>query len=131
MGEGVQLVGGDLNAALARAVVGAYRTQVGRGPTKARAFFRGEVVVVVLQSTLTHAESTLVRAGEGASVTESRSLLQAGMRDQLVASVESLTGRQVVAFLSSNDIEADYSSELFVLDGHVPSASAEDQPPPL
>jgi uncharacterized protein YbcI len=128
MADGGELVSGDLNAALARAVVGAYRNQVGRGPTKARAFFRGDVVVVVLQSTLTRAESTLVGAGEGESVTESRLLLQASMGQELVATVEQLTGRRVVAFMSGNDVDADFASELFVLDGHVRAAPADGQP---
>lgn len=36
---GKPLLGGELNADVARAVVGIYRDVAGRGPTRARAFF--------------------------------------------------------------------------------------------
>src|SRR5947208_780782 len=54
----------ELNAAIARAVVGIYRDCVGRGPTRAEAFFRHNVVVVLLQGVMTTAERA-VAASEG------------------------------------------------------------------
>jgi uncharacterized protein YbcI len=39
------------------------------------------------------------------------------MRDALTASVEKLTGRNVVAFLSDNHLDPEMAVEIFVLDG--------------
>ena len=39
------------------------------------------------------------------------------MRDDLVAGVETLTGRRVVSFLSDHDPVTDHAAEIFVLDG--------------
>ena len=53
-------VGGELNAAVARAAVRVHRWHAGRGPTKARAFFRHDVVVAVLEDALTVTERSLI-----------------------------------------------------------------------
>jgi uncharacterized protein YbcI len=46
------------------------------------------------------------------------------MEQTLVAAVEQLTGRKVVAFLSDNQIDPDMASEVFVLDRSVVGESA-------
>jgi uncharacterized protein YbcI len=128
-GRAERPTGGRLNADLARAVVRAHRDCTGRGPTKAQAFFRHNVVVCVVQSVLTRAERSLVEAGRSAAVVEGRRELQATMRPQLVSAVEELTGCRVTAFLSDNHVEPDVGVEVFVLDRPVPSPGAGDGPP--
>jgi uncharacterized protein YbcI len=118
--EPAGLTGGQLSAAIARTVVRQHRAHFGRGPTKAQAFFRGAVVVVVLEDGLTHAEQSLVSAGKQATVLQGRADLQELMRDDLVAAVERLTGQGVRAFMSTNHIEPDLAAEVFVLDAPVP-----------
>jgi uncharacterized protein YbcI len=110
------LPGGELNAAIARAVVRAYHESVGRGPTKAHAFFRGNVVVVVLEDVMTTAEHTLVTGGQGETVTRMRSELHASIRPKLLAVVEDLTGSRVEALMSDVSLEPDMAVEVFVLD---------------
>ena len=44
-----------------------------------------------------------------------RKAYQNAMRRQLVAAVEEITGRRVLAFLSDNHIDPDYAVESFVL----------------
>jgi uncharacterized protein YbcI len=113
--------GGELSAAIARAVVRLHRDQIGRGPTKARAFFRDNTVVVILEDILSKGERSLVAAGEEEAVLEIRRTFQATMRESLIATVERLTGCKVVAFMSMSHIDPEMSAELFILDRPVPS----------
>jgi uncharacterized protein YbcI len=115
--DGVQrLVGGDLNAAVARAVVRFHREETGRGPNKARSFYRDDVIVVVLEDLMTQVERRLVARGEEDVVRQMRATLQNGMRTELVAIVEQLTGTRVRAFLSSNNLDPDMAIQAFVLE---------------
>jgi uncharacterized protein YbcI len=115
-GIGSGIDGGELNAAVARAVVGIYREIAGRGPTRARAFFRDSVVVVVLESVMTKAEISLAGTGQRDTVEHLREALPRAMRPALIAAVQSLTGAEVRAHISGSDVQADIASEVFVLD---------------
>lgn len=117
-------VDGALNAAITRAVVRVHSQYVGRGPTKAQTFYRGPVVVTVMENAMTKAERSLVDAGEIDTVLGMRQKFQRTMRDDLVAEIERLTGRTVVAFMSDNHVDPDLAAELFFLDG--PVAGHED-----
>jgi uncharacterized protein YbcI len=119
-------VGGELNAAIARALVRHHREHLGRGPTRAQAFYRQDVVVVVLREIMTKAERTLAAAGRPEAVTTARQTFQEAMRDELVDIIEDLTQCKVLSFMSGNDVEADMSCEVFVLDRPVPGRPAGD-----
>jgi uncharacterized protein YbcI len=88
----------------------------GRGPTKSRAYVNRDAVTVLLHDTLTKGERRLASGGHAADVLQTRSHYQTMMRDALVASVEELTGRRVVAFMSANHIDPDMAVETFVLE---------------
>jgi uncharacterized protein YbcI len=118
-------VGGELNAALTRAVVGIYRDQVGRGPTRAQAFFRDDIVVVLLRDTLTRGERSLVTRGRPDAVTALRHQIHAAMRDDLVATVQDITGSTVTAAMSQSHIDPDMAVEVFVLDRPVGAERAD------
>jgi uncharacterized protein YbcI len=111
-----RLMGGDLNASVARAVVRAHRHETGRGPTKARAFYRGDIIVVVLEDLMTRAERRLVDRGESEAVLNMRRALQTSMRASLVTAMEALTGAKVRAFMSSNNLDPDIAVQVFVMD---------------
>jgi uncharacterized protein YbcI len=115
--------GGELNAAIARAVVRRYREHVGRGPSKAQAFYRGNVLVLVLENTMTRAEQSLAASGQVTAVTQVRDAIRQTMRPGLVAIVEELTGCKVLALMSASHLDPDMASEVFVLDRPVASAS--------
>jgi uncharacterized protein YbcI len=114
--------GGELNAALARAVVGEWRDQLGRGPTKAQAFYRGKVVVVILSDCMTTLEQNLAAGGQTKALRMLHGGLERAMRKSLVGTVEELTGRKVDAFMSAHSVEPDVVAELFVLDEPVGAA---------
>jgi uncharacterized protein YbcI len=113
--------GGRLNQTIANAVVRVYRAHLGRGPEKAHAFYRGNVVVVVLQEPFTTAERSLVDAGRQAAVRRLRQELERMMRDALADAVASATGCRVEAVMSDVHVDPDMSVEVFVLDRPVPS----------
>jgi uncharacterized protein YbcI len=116
MGPLEQVGNGQLNAALARAVVRTHSEYRGRGPTKAQAFVRYNVVVVVLEDTMTQAERSLVADGRSEVVASMRHEFDLTMRAAMVSAIEELTGCKVDAFISGNDIGADLAAEVFVLD---------------
>jgi len=113
---GEVLKGGALNAAISNAVVGLLSEYVGKGPTKARAIHSGKFVLCVLEDTMTKAERSLASDGKEDFVLSMRHAFQETMREDFVAAVERLTGRKVVAFMSSNHVDPDLAAELFVLD---------------
>ena len=109
------LRGGELNAAISKAVVRSFSDYIGRGPTKARTSIRDDLVVCLLENGLTKAERSLVAAGRGQLVLHTRSALQSTMRSDLAAAVERLTERKVIAFMSDNHIDPDVGTETFLL----------------
>ena len=115
-GERQPRIGGELNAAITRAVVRIHSQYVGRGPTKAQTFYRGPVVVTVMENAMTKAEQSLVADGELDVVLGMRQKFQRTMREDLVGEIERITGRRVVAFMSDNHVEPDLAAELFFLD---------------
>jgi uncharacterized protein YbcI len=119
-----KLTGGELNAAISDAVVGAFAEYTGRGPTKARTSIRDDVVLCVLRQTLTKGEASLVRDGRADFVITMRRTYQETMREPLVGLVEELTGRNVIAFMSDNNIDPDIATETFVLEPSVDGAEA-------
>ncbi|HEV7584370.1 MAG TPA: Na-translocating system protein MpsC family protein [Solirubrobacteraceae bacterium] len=114
--DGVQLRGGELNAALASAVVGIYRAHLGRGPRSASTLHNGDVITVIMREVMSHAEKTLAQSGSGGDVTNMRRLFQAAMEADLRTAVERLTDRNVIAFISANHVDPDVAVETFILD---------------
>jgi len=108
--------GGELGAAISNAVVRLMAEYTGRGPTKARTSIRDDVIMVVLEDTLTKGERALVRKGRSEKVIDLRGEFQSAMCDDAVTAVEQLTGRSVTAFMSANHIDPDLAAEIFVLE---------------
>lgn len=104
-----------LATALANLVVGVLREHTGRGPTKARAHVCEDVIAVILHNTLTRAERTLAANGGADIVLATRRAFRDPMRPDLVAGVERLTARTVIACFSDNTIDPDMALELFLL----------------
>ena len=107
---------GQLTSAISTRVVQTLRQTTGRGPTKARTTLGENGVFVVLQDSLTHGEQTLTNAGEGEAVLDLRRRWQSVMETELRASIEELTGRKVIGFMSDNHIDPDLAVEVFVLE---------------
>ena len=108
---------GELLEAVSNLVVRIYADHVGRGPTKARAYADRDIIVCVMEDTMTKAERTLVASGQTWLVKQGRDALQETMRDELAEGIESLTGRRVIAQTGTATLEPDLQSDLFILDG--------------
>ena len=104
-------------ADVSREMVRLYKEQFGRGPTKARTDWAGpDVLITVLEDTLTPAERNLTRLGEHQRVRDMRTFFQYATVDEFCEPVERLTGRKVRAFLSAIDTQvAGLAMETFVL----------------
>ncbi|HET7379971.1 MAG TPA: Na-translocating system protein MpsC family protein [Gaiellales bacterium] len=108
--------GNSMHVALSNAIVGLLREYTGRGPTKARTTIRDNVVVIMLEQTLTKGEQVLVAKGRGENVITLRHEYQEAMRDEGSAKVAEITGQKVIAMMSANHLDPDLAVEIFVLE---------------
>jgi uncharacterized protein YbcI len=115
--------GGDRDGALSvsadisREMVRLYKNQFGRGPTKVRTHWAGDdMIIVVLENTLTPAERNMVLMGEHQRIRDIRNFFQYATVRESCEPVEHLTGRKVRSFLSGIDTEVDgLAIETFLL----------------
>ena len=99
------------------AMVGVYKQAFGRGPTKARAHFAGpDLLVVLLEHTLTVGERNLVALGQHERLRELRLFTHYALEDELRSIVERALDRRTIAFMSGIDIRRDLSVELMTLE---------------
>ena len=119
---------GQLSASISNAIVHLHREYLGRGPTKARTSIRDDTVVVLMSDILTRAEHSLVKDGKAEEVLTTRHSLQRTMRADMVSAVENLTGRTVMAFMSTNHIDPDLACEILVLEPQAHGAVAVGDP---
>jgi uncharacterized protein YbcI len=113
----LQRPGTSLRVALSNAIVGLLREYTGRGPTRAHTTIRDNVVLVMLEQTLTKGEQVLVDKGRVENVLALRREYQEAMREEGNARVAELTGRRVLAMMSANHVNPDLGAEIYVLDG--------------
>jgi uncharacterized protein YbcI len=106
-----------LYATVSREMVGLYKEQFGRGPTKARTAFAGpDCLVCTLEETLTPAERNLAKMGEHQRLRDVRLYFQHASEGEFVEIVERLTGRKVRGFISGMDTRKDIAVEVFFLE---------------
>jgi uncharacterized protein YbcI len=110
------LAPGMLGAEISNALVAMLHRYTGRGPTRARTTIANNVVICVMGQTLTKGEQMLASDGKEEIVLNGRRAYQDMMKAEAVASVEELSGRKVIAFMSTNHIEPDLAVEIFILD---------------
>lgn len=104
------------SAELARRAVRILTEFTGRGPAKAHTIFNRDTVMILLADTLTKGEQSLAERGLGDHVLDTRRRYQEAMKPDLIAAVEEVTGRSVIAFMSGNHIDPDMAAEIFVLE---------------
>jgi uncharacterized protein YbcI len=107
---------GSLYVAISNMMVGMLREYTGRGPTKAKTTIRENIVVIMLEQTLTKGEAVLVKKGRGDQVLTLRHEFQEAMREESSEKIAELTGRKVVAMMSANHLDPDLGAEIYVLD---------------
>ena len=88
----------------------------GRVPTYAWTAIANDVVTVILEDTMTKAERKLLEQGKADFVLDKRRRYQQLMRDDMVAAVQLLSERKVIAFMSDHHLGRDLAAEVFVLE---------------
>ena len=112
------LAGGKLLAEISTRIVAILREHYGRGPMKAKTYALDDLIVVVMRgSGFTPLEQTIMDSGQPQRVIDMRHDFQHMMTKQFKDTIEELTGRNVVAFLSQANVEPDLTLEIFFIDG--------------
>ena len=119
--------GGDIRGNVSRRVVQLYKEFYGRGPEKAKTYYNGDLVVVLMRGGFTRVEETLLKGGRGASVIQQRADFQEVMVDRFIEVIEQETGRKVIAMMSGSHQQPDLLGEMFVLES---SEVLMDEPAP-
>jgi uncharacterized protein YbcI len=102
-------------AEISRGMVSIYKDVMGRGPTKARTTIADNIVVTVLEDSLTKGERTLAAQDREEAVRELRRTLQSAMSSEITKLVETTLHREVVCFLSDHSPDPDYAVEVLLL----------------
>jgi uncharacterized protein YbcI len=124
-GQSAELAGGKLLAEISTSIVGILRERYGRGPMKAKTYALDDVILVVMRgSGFTALEQTIMDSGQPGRVIAMREEFQAVMAERYKDTIEELTGRTVVAFLSQAHVEPDITVEMFFVDGPLPGFGA-------
>jgi uncharacterized protein YbcI len=114
------LAGGALLKAISTSIVSILRDRYGRGPINAKTYVRDDIIVVVLRgSSFTPLEQTIMNSGgpdPGGRVVDLRHEFQGWMTKRYTETIEELTGRKVLAFLSQAHVEPDITMETFFID---------------
>jgi uncharacterized protein YbcI len=112
-----QLGGGRLLAEISQRTVALLHDHYGRGPMKAKTYALDDLIVVVMRgSGFTALEQTIMDDGGSDRVVAMRGEFQRVMADRFKATIETLTDRKVLAFLSQAHVEPDITLEVFFID---------------
>jgi uncharacterized protein YbcI len=106
---------GPLLAEVTNAIVQLHRTHYGKGPTRSKSYFLDDVLVCVMRDVFTTVERTLIDAGEGGKVRETRLVFQDAMQGAFTETVERITGRAVLGFTSQVLTDQNVAVDVFVL----------------
>jgi uncharacterized protein YbcI len=113
----VCLTGDELLAAVTEAMVVLHQRYYHRKPVTAKTvLIEGEMLVCVLGGVYTDVEKTMIEIQRDPIVQDTRSAFQNAMQHKFIAAVESLSGREVLMFISKQHVGPDMEIELFMLE---------------
>jgi uncharacterized protein YbcI len=108
--------GQSVTASISTEVVRTLKETFGKGPVKAKSYLLDDFLLVVMRGGMTVAEETMLIRGHGDLVRQFRQTYQNEIGDVLVAKVEALTGRTVVAYQSQVLFDPNIVMEIFFFD---------------
>ena len=106
----------DITREISAAIVALYAEVYGHNRAIATTYINGDVVVCIVEDSLSSSEQERVETGGASEVIEGRVAFQSDCEDEFSAAVERITCRRVVAFLSANQTSPDIACELFFLE---------------
>lgn len=115
---------GEMLAAISTRIVQLLRENYGRGPSRAKSYAMDDCIVCVLRNGFTPHERTIVEGGDPGRVIEMRQDFQRLMERKYRETIETITGRRVIAFLSQAHLEPDITLEIFFLDRSMNGSAA-------
>ena len=117
------LSGDELLAAVTEAMVGFHQRYYHREPVSAKTMLLGDdLLACVLGGVYTDVEKTMIEIQRSTLVQETRNAFQTAMQDKFINTVQKLSGRRVLAFVSNHHVGPDIEIELFLL---VPNGTSE------
>ncbi len=117
------LSGDELLAAVTEAMVGFHQRYYHREPVSAKTMLLGDdLLACVLGGVYTDVEKTMIEIQRSTLVQETRNAFQTAMQDKFINTVQNLSGRRVLAFVSNHHVGPDIEIELFLL---VPNGTSE------
>ena len=102
--------------AAGNAITRLHRDHYGRGATTTRTMYQRNHIVVFLEDIYTPVERTLLEAGRHEDVRRTRQVFQDAMRGRFSDSIEQITGRKVIQFMSQVSFDPDMAAEIFILE---------------
>jgi uncharacterized protein YbcI len=110
------LTGDALLAAVTDAMVSLHERYHHRAPVTAKTLLLGgDLLACVLGGVYTDVEKTMIELQRTTVVQETRSAFQEAMQQKFIQTIQRLTGRRVLAFISNQHVGPDLEIELFVL----------------
>jgi len=117
------LKGEDMLDAVTKAMVALHERYHHRAPVTAKTRMLGDdLLVCVLGGVYTDVEKTMIELQRSTIVQETRSAFQTAMQRRFIDQVESITGREVMAFISNHHVGPDIEVEVFMLTPPQPQA---------
>jgi uncharacterized protein YbcI len=105
-------------AAISRRIVALLKEYTGKGPVKARTYYWGDLLVVMLSDGYTPMEHTMLREGLNKVVADQRAQFHEVTSPHFKVVVEEELDREVIACLNSSPYDPDFNAKVFVLAPH-------------
>jgi uncharacterized protein YbcI len=110
------LLGEELLSAVTKEMVALHERYHHRVPATAKTqLLEDDLLAVVMGGIYTDVEKTMIELQRVTLVQETRSAFQDAMQQRFIESIERLSGREVLAFISNSHVGPDIEIELFVL----------------
>ena len=110
------LTGDALLVAVTDAMVELHQRYYHRAPVSAKTLLLGDdLLACVLGGVYTEVEQTMIELQRTPIVQETRSAFQHAMQQKFITAVETLSGREVLAFISNHHVGPDMEIEIFML----------------
>jgi uncharacterized protein YbcI len=111
------LTGDALLVAVTDSMVALHQLYHHRAPVTAKTLLlEGDLLACVLGGVYTTVEKTMIELQRSAVVADTRSAFQDAMQHRFITTVERLSGRKVLNFISSHHVGPDVEIELFMLE---------------
>jgi uncharacterized protein YbcI len=107
---------GEVLSTISNRMVQLHKRYYGKGPTKARSYVMGDLVVCLMRGGFTKAEETLIESGRASLVREQRGEFQMALREEFTSAIAEVMGRRVTAFMSNTHEDPPLIVEIFLLE---------------